>query len=372
MASSSVDAAPSAAAAPPSVADVPPEVRDLRPKPQARGNIGPGKRYADQVAFDDDVAAWEMEREERRALMAERRAANDRLRDRSGRVRDVDGTDNERRVCQRHAGLEQHADREAARRREQHRQKQQAWARDVATFAAIFQSAAPRAHPLAYEGFRGGRWLKDGDKILALHEHVVRNPPTGEPAWEDGIDDCAHRVWRDPSKKASADMEDGWYFYTHPGDGYWMLLSLPSAPKSLANHFFLKERSGLGTVGIPVGLPNDERAARGKEPLPGWEAIVEAGYMPQPAYFALDAAEVRRRRASAALDDAYLDGLSLGAFRARGWHLRDRDTKVWRDLKADEICCCHFKLCRCAIGVVLDDTDMRPVLPRRVAKLQQC
>lgn len=51
MASSSSTAATDAA-------DVPPLPDKLRPKPQQRGNIGAGKLYADQAAFDADMKAY--------------------------------------------------------------------------------------------------------------------------------------------------------------------------------------------------------------------------------------------------------------------------------------------------------------------------
>ena len=79
MASSSQSPAPSD--------EPPPEPPTLRLKPQARGNIGAGKQYADRVAFDADVQAWEEERKDHKALMAERKKAKDRQRDRSERQR---------------------------------------------------------------------------------------------------------------------------------------------------------------------------------------------------------------------------------------------------------------------------------------------
>ena len=79
----------------------PPEPPTLRLKPQARGNIGVGKQYADKVAFDADVQAWEEERKEHKALMAERKKVKDRQRDRSERQRG--DKDSARRVAQRRA-----------------------------------------------------------------------------------------------------------------------------------------------------------------------------------------------------------------------------------------------------------------------------
>ena len=93
MASSSHSPAPSD--------EPPPEPPTLRLKPQARGNIGAGKQYADRVAFDADVQAWEEERKDHKALMAERKKAKDRQRDRSERQRNED--DSTRRVAQRRA-----------------------------------------------------------------------------------------------------------------------------------------------------------------------------------------------------------------------------------------------------------------------------
>ena len=86
---------------------VPPLPPKLRPKPQRRGNIGAGKRYADEDAFHWDLRSWEIERENRMELVKEREQAQERQRergrDRSERQRDGDGeADNERRVRQRH------------------------------------------------------------------------------------------------------------------------------------------------------------------------------------------------------------------------------------------------------------------------------
>ena len=93
MASSSHSPAPSD--------EPPPEPPTLRLKPQARGNIGVGKLYADRVAFEADVKAWEEERKEHKVLMAERKKAKDRQRDRSERQRNDE--DSVRRVAQRRA-----------------------------------------------------------------------------------------------------------------------------------------------------------------------------------------------------------------------------------------------------------------------------
>ena len=146
----------------------------LRPKPQRRSNVGTGKLYADEAAFVADVAAWELEREQRKQRMAERKAALDRLRDRSGRQRDgEDETDCERRVRVRRespAAAAQHAQQQAARRGTSRLEQQQAWVHDVGVFAAVFRSAEPRRHALAYSAHRPGDWLKDGEQILALHE----------------------------------------------------------------------------------------------------------------------------------------------------------------------------------------------------------
>ena len=85
---------------------VPPLPPKLRPKPQRRGNIGAGKRYADEDAFQWDLRGWDIERENRLELVKERERAQERLReggrDRSERQRDrEEETDAERRVRQR-------------------------------------------------------------------------------------------------------------------------------------------------------------------------------------------------------------------------------------------------------------------------------
>ena len=71
----------------------------LRHAPQSR-EVGPGKRYANNTAFEADRAAWEEERRRRRLLMAERERAQKQVREtRRERQRPVD--DSERRVRQR-------------------------------------------------------------------------------------------------------------------------------------------------------------------------------------------------------------------------------------------------------------------------------
>ena len=375
---------------------VPPEPFTLRSKPQKRGNVGVGKRYSTAAEFDADVEVWERERDERRALMNERERALDRLRDRSGRQRDGEGeTDGERRVRQRQetAGAAgQHAQREAARRKAKRKAKQEAWAHDVAVFAGVFDGFAPRflgrpvsfadahrrgvlpQHPLAYRGFRKGWWLKDVLQIRALHAFITSSPPTGEEEWEASVDRCAVRLWRSPT--APADAPDIWHPAVHLGDGYCMLLSLPSALPSMRTvdglHDVLEQREALISPG-----DNEELARRGFEPLAGWEPVVQAGYMPRPPYFELSPAEVRRRRARFYFEDAF-------AFRSAtisavhflpGIHKTlagDRSHHAWRELKAGEACTgCRFHICRCEIGIVLD-ARMLPVEPKRAAKIEQC
>eukprot|EP00966_Prymnesium_polylepis_P048098 1114181-Prymnesium_polylepis.1 len=59
----------------------------LRRKPQSKGNVGAGKLYADQAAFQADVDAWILEQAEHKKKMAERKRDLDKQRDRSGRQR---------------------------------------------------------------------------------------------------------------------------------------------------------------------------------------------------------------------------------------------------------------------------------------------
>lgn len=84
---------------------MPLEVPPLPPKlykPQRKGNIGAGKLYADDAAFQAAVEAYEHEKVKRAELVKERERAQQRLCDRSGRERDgEDETDSERRVRQR-------------------------------------------------------------------------------------------------------------------------------------------------------------------------------------------------------------------------------------------------------------------------------
>ena len=88
---------------------------------------------------------------------------------------------------------------------------------------------------------------------------------------------------------------------------------------------------------------NDELARRGFEPLRGWEPLVDAGYMPRPAYFELPAAEVRRRRARFFFEDAFAfhpATISDSHFH-QGIQKQlpgDRSHPAWKALKADQIC----------------------------------
>ena len=97
MASSSVDGARSDATLDP------PPLPDKVYKPQRRGNIGEGKLYADEAAFEAAVKVWEQANKERKEQVKERERAQERLRergrDRGGRQRDAE--DSARRVQQR-------------------------------------------------------------------------------------------------------------------------------------------------------------------------------------------------------------------------------------------------------------------------------
>ena len=333
--------------------------------------------------------------------MAERRRALDQLRDRSGRQRDGEAeTDSQRRVRQRHedeGGVQQHADVEAARRQARRRKKQEAWVRDVGAFAAVFEGWAPRhwthdtpmsiteaaakgmrpRHPFAYNGFRQGFWLRDGTQIVELHGFMQRQPPTGDEEWESDVDACARRLWRTRVSIGTADDSE-WHPACHSGDGYCMLLSLPSALPSMRSsesvRALLERQQRLISPGV-----NEELARRGFEPLPRWEPLVQAGYMPRPAFLELSPDEVRRRRARFFFEDSF-------AFRpAQFFETRflpgiqktlpgDRSHAAWKVLKADQICPfpgCGYQVCRCPIGVVLD-AKMRPVEPQCAARLENC
>ena len=397
----------------------------LRHKPQKR-EIGAGKRYADQTEFDADVDEWELERVAHRARMKERERELDKLRDRSGRQRDGEGeTDGERRVRLRQetaGAAEDHAEREAARRVAKRLAKQRARAHDVAAFAAVFDGFAPRFkgnrlsfaeaqrigiwpehvscrasnpghdpgrrtaqrpsieslrwQPLAYRGFRKGWWLKDGAQIRGLHEFIESNPPTGDDAWETQVDKCALRLWRAPSLPSSYEADSDWHPMSHPGDGWCMLLSLPSALPLMrtpwAVQLLLAEEQKLISPG-----DNEELARRGFEPLAGWEPLVQAGYMPRPAYFELSASEVRHRRARFYFEDAfYLRSTTVSTTRfspgvpSQQQHPGERGKPAWHALGADEVCRCRWNICPC-LGVVLD-ANLNPVQPYRAARLEHC
>jgi len=250
--------------------DVPP--RRLRRQPQ-RSDIGPNAAYRSEAAFLQDFAAWERERDERAALMKERERDCDRRRDRSERQRDgVDETDNERRARQRRddpVQAQAHADceraRQAAKRNNPRLEQQQAWATDVATFAGIFATAEPRSHPLAYYGHRCDDWLNEGKQIIALHDFIVANPPSGEDQWEEAVDNFVCELWSRPGSTPHRGCEELWSSETHFGDGYLMLLALPSTPESIAQPQMPPPLAPWKTTSI-----NEQRAKRGFGPLRGW------------------------------------------------------------------------------------------------------
>ena len=272
----------------------------LRPKPQERW-IGPGKAYADHAAFDADLAAYKEEKAERAIQVKKRERALDRRRDRSNRQRDQEHeSDAQRRVRQRKeseaqsaAHIKREAERTAQKRRAPLLVQQEAWAADVAVFAAVFDADEPRKHPLAYSSHRSGDWLSDGRQIQALHNIIAREPPDGTECWEATVvDQMAFILWRerdhvgrpihklpyrDPEDTSDDWWDRPWSLRTHKGDGYWMLLSLPSVPKHLAAHRMLKH--------VNKGTPtNGQRASEGLGPVPGWETSVALGYMTPPPH----------------------------------------------------------------------------------------
>ena len=91
-----------------------------RPKPQRRGNIGAGKLYADQAAFDKDIAAWEAEKAARALLVKERekeqqrRREQRRKRDRSGQP---SGAQKRKKSAAEQASLNRQRNRERNRER---------------------------------------------------------------------------------------------------------------------------------------------------------------------------------------------------------------------------------------------------------------
>ena len=113
------------------------------------------------------------------------------------------------------------------------------------------------------------------------------------------------------------------------------------------------------------------------------EALVQAGYMPRPAFLELSADEIRRRRARFSFEDAFAfrsaEFFDTGFVKGIQKTLPgDRSHAAWKELKADQICLlpggrprCNFQVCRCRIGVVLD-AELRPVEPKRAARLEDC
>jgi hypothetical protein len=86
--------------------EVPPLPPKLRRKPQAKGNVGEGKLYADKAEFDADVELWEQEQQVRQEQVKERERAQGQLRERGREKRDRSSrqrqsNDSARRVQQR-------------------------------------------------------------------------------------------------------------------------------------------------------------------------------------------------------------------------------------------------------------------------------
>ena len=371
-------ATPSSALATESSApEVPPLPPKLRPKPQRKGNVGAGKRYADEVAFAADVTAWERERDERKVLVKERERTLDQQRDRSNRNRDGEHeTDSERRVRQRQESqpaMQAHAERQAAQRVSSRLEEQRTWAGHVQALAAIFDCAQPssfpstRTHPFAYTADWDvglGNWFRDGEQIHSLAAFIRSNPPTGEEAWELDVDDCAFDLWK-PGQRGT--VRNGRLHML--GAGYARLLCLPSVPPKLAAilkpHMdaYVAERQRDSRI----ASENDKLAKQGFPPVPGWEPMVEVGYMAKPIFYDLPADEIRRRCALAALQTAFR-AEKLGPFD----HYNDRTSRFWKGIEgAEDACTCNYKHCRCDIGLVLD-ANMNPVTPLKAARLENC
>ena len=247
----------------------------LRRKPQSKGNIGDGKRYADWAAFKADQEAWKQEQSEHSERMAERKRTRDKQRDRSDRKRGTDQeTDSERVVRQRQenaAAANSHAQQQATQRLKPRLAQQQAWARDVGVFADVFSSAEPQSHPLAYSYHLRDSWLKDGVLICTLRDYIAGHPPHGGAAWEVDVDNKAFQLW------GQQEIVRG---------GYLMLIQLPSAPQLMVATL-REERVDPGSHSV-----NSRRAARGLGPTPGWDALVAAGYMQPPPHQELPANEI--------------------------------------------------------------------------------
>ena len=177
MASSSSSAA--ATAAPLEVPPLPDKV--YLPQRKAKGNIGVGKQYADEVAFQAAVDAARHAKKERAALVKERERVKEQIRergrDRSGRQRDAEHeTDSERRVRQRSeddAQAAAHADRERCAKQQQARL---CWQQEL-----VRQVRIPR-HEHALEMCRvTQRW--DEPWWRAIDNWLDEHKPNGTEQW---------------------------------------------------------------------------------------------------------------------------------------------------------------------------------------------
>jgi len=86
-------------------------------------------------------------------------------------------------------------------------------------------------------------------------------------------------LWSRPGSTPHRGCEELWSSETHFGDGYLMLLALPSTPESIAQPQMPPPLAPWKTTSI-----NEQRAKRGFGPLRGWEGTVAAGYAAEPAH----------------------------------------------------------------------------------------
>ena len=137
----------------------------------------------------------------------------------------------------------------------------------------MFSSTEPQSHPLAYSYHLRDSWLQDGVRICTLRDYIVAHPPSGDADWEIHVDNKANELWG-----KEADVRDGYLMLSQ--------LPMPSAPKVM--------EAALRDFGSdPLsGSVNAYRASRGVGPVPGWEAVVAAGYMQPPPHQELPANEI--------------------------------------------------------------------------------
>ena len=366
--------APASESAPPPT-PLPPK---LRPKPQRR-QIGAGKPYATVVEFDADVAAWSVEKQQRKELVKLRERDLDARRDRSGRVRDKPGeTDSQRRVRQRRddkAALRAHADREWDRRADVRAEKQERRVsalsndltialRDCAADGALYEDARLRL-----------------DRVLCQLRFAAPDEgrlPDGSFEWDEKFEEAADQAERLPARRSWSIRPalERWQvelLMGLPSDGDWDESYDADADASDWDSWLAKNPAVAGTPAAAISgcdcvafILKEKRKCKAEAKFEAHLKLERQSYLTSVAakYNLSEQATHEFTTCSASTD------------------LRDKGSKWWtkalgkqwckgREKPTSCPCTCNWGSCRCPIGCVLDGEE-RPVQPLRFAPSSKC